>query len=62
MSDSVSSGVVRDDGAVWNPGGGVYNGLYVMDCSIISSPIAVNTSLTVAALAERALSSIVSGG
>ena len=62
MSDSVSSGVVRDDGAVWNPGGGVYNGLYVMDCSIISSPIAVNTSLPVAALAERALSSIVSGG
>jgi choline dehydrogenase-like flavoprotein len=58
MSDSVSTGVVRDDGAVWNPGGGVYGGLYVLDCSVISTPIAVNTSLTTAAIAERALAII----
>jgi choline dehydrogenase-like flavoprotein len=61
MADSVSNGVVRDDGAVWNPNGGVYEGLYVLDCSIMSSPIAVNTSLTTAALAERALAIITKG-
>ncbi|MDA8183019.1 MAG: GMC family oxidoreductase N-terminal domain-containing protein [Actinomycetota bacterium] len=58
MADSVIDGVVRDDGAVWNPSGGVYNGLHVLDCSVMSSPIAVNTSLTTAALAERALALI----
>jgi cholesterol oxidase len=58
MADSVTEGVVRDDGSVWNPSGGVYNGLYVLDCSVLSSPIAVNTSLTTAAIAERALDKI----
>jgi cholesterol oxidase len=61
MSDNVASGVVRHDGAVWSPAGGVYPGLYVLDCSIMATPIAVNTSLTTAALAERALDLILQG-
>jgi cholesterol oxidase len=58
MSDSVIGGVVRNDGAVWNPNGGVYEGLYVLDCSVLARPIIVNTSLTTAAVTERAISLI----
>lgn len=62
MGNSVSQGAVRHDGALWDSSGNVYHGLYVLDCSIMSSPIAVNTSLTTAALAERALSIITARG
>ncbi|HUY85539.1 MAG TPA: GMC family oxidoreductase N-terminal domain-containing protein [Acidimicrobiales bacterium] len=61
MADSVSDGVVSSDGSVWNPNGGVYTGLHVLDCSVLSSPIAVNTSLTTAAVSEFALNSILNG-
>ena len=55
MADSENDGVVRHDCAVWRgSGGGVHEGLYVMDTSTFSSPIGVNTSLTAAAIAERA--------
>jgi len=55
MSDSVATGVVDHTGTVFNPKGGVYNGLHVLDCSVLSTPIGVNTSLTTAAVAEFAL-------
>lgn len=59
MSSSPADGVVRHDGAVWKAsGGGVHEGLYVMDTSTFSSPIGVNTSLTAAAVAERACQEI----
>ncbi len=58
MSDSVSTGVVNSSGTVYNPSGGLYNGLHVLDCSVLSTPIAVNTSLTTAAVAEFALAEI----
>jgi choline dehydrogenase-like flavoprotein len=55
MASSPAQGVVRHDCAVWRgDGGGVHEGLYVMDTSAFSSPIGVNTSLTAAAIAERA--------
>lgn len=58
MADSVADGVVDPTGAVYNPKGGVYDGLHVLDCSVLSTPIAVNTSLTTAAVAESALAQI----
>lgn len=55
MAASPTQGVLRHDCAVWKGDGtGVHEGLYVMDCSTMSSPIGVNTSLTTAAIAERA--------
>ncbi|MCZ7527961.1 MAG: GMC family oxidoreductase [Acidimicrobiia bacterium] len=62
MATSPELGVVRHDGAVWKAGGGVHEGLYVMDTSTFSAPIGVNTSLTAAAVAERACDLMVSAG
>ena len=49
-------GVVDHRCRVFKRDGGVQEGLHVMDSSTYSSPIAVNTSLTAAAIAERAMS------
>jgi cholesterol oxidase len=48
MSDSPETGVVNDHGEVWG-----HPGLFVADSSVIPGPLAVNPSLTIAALAER---------
>lgn len=48
MSDSPRNGVVDPLGQVWD-----HPGLYVADGSVIPGPLAVNPSLTIAALAER---------
>lgn len=56
MSDSPSTGVVSDRGEVWG-----YPGMYVADALIIPGPLAVNPSLTIAALAERITQWIVHG-
>ena len=49
MGDDPRTSVVNDRGEVWgNPG------LYVVDGSMIPTALAVNPSLTIAALAERA--------
>jgi hypothetical protein len=55
MAASPELGVVDHRCRVFRSGGGVHDGLYVMDASTYSSPVAVNTSLTAAAIAERAM-------
>jgi cholesterol oxidase len=53
MGDDPRSSVVDDRGKVHS-----YGGLYVVDGSMIPSALAVNPSLTIAALAERAAASM----
>ena len=48
MSDDPAAGVVDDAGKVHG-----YDGLYVLDGSIVPTAIGVNPSKTIAALAER---------
>jgi cholesterol oxidase len=50
MGDSPETGVIGPDHQVWN-----YPGLYVIDGSAVSANPGVNPSLTITALAERAL-------
>ncbi len=57
MSDSPLTGVVDHRGQVWG-----HPGLFVIDGSILPGPLAVNPSLTIAALAERASQWLVHGG
>lgn len=49
MGDRPQASAVNDRGQVWG-----YPGLYVVDGSVIPTALAVNPSLTIAALAERA--------
>lgn len=55
MADSPELGVVDGRCRLYTSTGGVHEGLYVTDASTYSSPIAVNTSLTAAAVSERAM-------
>jgi cholesterol oxidase len=54
MGDDPTRSVVKDSGETW-----AYPGLYVVDGSIVPSALAVNPSLTIAALAERAAEQMV---
>ena len=56
MSDSPDRGVVDHRGEVWG-----HPGLFVADGSVIPGPLAVNPSLTIAALAERTAQWMVHG-
>jgi len=56
MSDRPSTGVVNDRGEVWG-----HPGLFVTDGSIIPGPLAVNPSLTIAALSERVAQWMIAG-
>ena len=56
MADTVEQGVVDERCRVFTAAGGVHDGLHVVDASTFSSPIAVNTSLTAAAVSEWAMS------
>jgi cholesterol oxidase len=60
MGRNVSTGVVDDQCRVFDPshgdGHGVYEGLYVCDGSVVPTSLGVNPLLTIAALAERAMS------
>jgi cholesterol oxidase len=49
MGDDPRTGVVKQSGEVWG-----YDGLYVVDGSIIPTALGVNPSMTIGALAERA--------
>lgn len=53
MGTSVEDGVVDTVGRVFDPRGGIYEGLRIADGSIFAGSIGVPPSLTIAALAER---------
>jgi cholesterol oxidase len=54
MADDVAGGVVDHKGRVFDPvGGGVHDGLYVCDGSVVPCALDVNPLLTIAGLAER---------
>lgn len=52
-ADNVDAGVVDHAGRVFRPGGGIYDGLYVCDASVIPRAIGVNPFLTISMFAER---------
>ncbi|MDX1676059.1 MAG: GMC oxidoreductase, partial [Longimicrobiales bacterium] len=54
MGESADTGVIGPDHQVWR-----YPGLYVIDGSAVSANPGVNPSLTITALAERAVERIV---
>ncbi|HEV2492443.1 MAG TPA: GMC oxidoreductase [Terriglobia bacterium] len=61
MSNNSTDGVVDSQGRVYNlsPGPqGFYDGLYVLDASIIPGPLAVNPTLTIVALAKKLVAAI----
>lgn len=59
MADGIEEGVVNDAGQVFNAAnGGLHDGLYVMDGSIVPEALGENPFLTIAALAWRACDSL----
>lgn len=54
MGDDIGTGVVNDRCEVFNPAGGVYEGLYICDGSVLPGSIGVNPLLTICAITERA--------
>ena len=57
MSDDSRTGVVDDHGKVHG-----YDGLYVLDGSIVPTSLGVNPSKTIAALAERGAEHLAANG
>jgi len=55
MADSAEQGVVDDCGRVYADTGAIHSGLHVLDGSVVPSSLGVNPSLTITALAERAM-------
>jgi len=60
MGDSADTGVVDDCGRVFTNTGGTHPGLHVLDGSVVPSSLGVNPSLTITALAERAMGLLLS--
>ena len=61
MADDHRVGAIDGLGRVYRSDGGVHEGLFVADASALSSPIAVNTSLTTASIAERSMELMLAG-
>jgi cholesterol oxidase len=53
MADDVDHGVCDADGRVFDPAGGVHDGLVVADGALVPTSTGSNPALTIAALAER---------
>ncbi|KQO61400.1 GMC family oxidoreductase N-terminal domain-containing protein [Curtobacterium sp. Leaf261] len=53
MADDVDRGVCDADGRVFDPAGGVHDGLLVADGALVATSTGSNPALTIAALAER---------
>ena len=60
MADDAATGVVNDVGEVFSAtsGSATHRGLHVLDGSVLSRPVDTNPSLTIAAVAERAVEAI----
>jgi cholesterol oxidase len=61
IGDSSTDGVVNGNGQVYNTAAGaetVYDGLYVLDASIIPGAVAVNPTLSIVSMVARAAKSI----
>jgi cholesterol oxidase len=60
MGETVDKGAVNHRGEVFDRGGEILKGLYVVDASTIPAPLGTGPLLTVAALAERAAALLIS--
>ncbi len=59
MGDTVEQGAVDQYGRVFKGDGSIYQGLYVMDGSIVPCSLGVNPFMTISALTERCVEKLI---